>query len=85
MESDGQLLTARSISATSYTVIAKVARDRIMVDLAQQHPGYGWETNAGYATPDHRRALHAQGLTPHHRRGFGTVHNILYQAGMASA
>lgn len=76
---------ARCLSIAAASILAKVARDRIMVDLAQQHPGYGWETNAGYATPHHRRALHAQGPTPHHRRAFGTVHNILYQDEIASA
>lgn len=76
---------ALCLSIAAASILAKVARDRIMVDLAQQHPGYGWETNVGYATPDHRRALHAQGLTPHHRRAFGTVHNILYQDETASA
>jgi ribonuclease HII len=34
-----------------------VTRDRIMVDLAQQHPGYGWEVNAGYPTKAHKQAL----------------------------
>jgi ribonuclease HII len=38
--------------------------------LALRHPGYGWERNAGYGTPEHRRALAALGLTAHHRRGF---------------
>ena len=75
---------ALSLSIAAASILAKVARDRIMVDLAQQHPGYGWERNAGYATAQHRRALHALGLTPHHRRSFGTVHNILYQDEIAS-
>jgi ribonuclease HII len=50
-----------------------------MVDLAQQHPGYGWEKNAGYATAAHQAALRNLGATPHHRRSFAPVHNILYQ------
>ena len=58
---------------------AAEARDRIMVDLAQQHPGYGWEINAGYPTKAHRAALQNLGVTPHHRRSFKPVHNILYQ------
>ncbi|PZO65315.1 MAG: ribonuclease HII [Paracoccus denitrificans] len=66
---------SRSIAAAS--IIAKVARDRIMVDLAQQHPGYGWEQNAGYPTPHHRRALADLGVTPFHRRSFKPVHKIL--------
>ncbi len=71
---------ARCLSIAAASIVAKCVRDRIMVDLAQQHPGYGWETNAGYATPAHRRALENLGATPHHRRSFAPVHNILYQA-----
>ncbi|HIC64699.1 MAG: ribonuclease HII [Paracoccus sp. (in: a-proteobacteria)] len=68
---------ARSLSIAAASILAKVLRDRIMVDLAQQHPGYGWEVNAGYPTPAHKRALLDLGLTPHHRRSFRPVHNIL--------
>lgn len=70
---------ARSLSIAAASIVAKVVRDRIMVDLAQQHPGYGWERNAGYPTRDHLEALRNLGPTPHHRRSFRPVHNILYQ------
>ena len=70
---------ARSVSIAAASVVAKVWRDRIMVDLAQQHPGYGWERNAGYPTKDHLAALRNLGPTPHHRRSFRPVHNILCQ------
>jgi ribonuclease HII len=70
---------ARVLSIAAASVVAKVARDRSMVDLAQQFPGYGWERNMGYPTTDHRAALQILGATPHHRRSFGPVHNILYQ------
>ena len=69
----------RSLSIAAASIIAKVTRDRIMVDLAQQHPGYGWEGNAGYPTKAHLDALLNLGVTPHHRRSFKPVHNILYQ------
>ncbi|MCV6586677.1 MAG: ribonuclease HII [Marinibacterium sp.] len=75
---------ARSLSIAAASIMAKTARDRIMVDLAQQHPGYGWERNAGYPTPEHKAALRNLGLTPHHRRSFKPVHNILYQGKSAS-
>lgn len=68
---------ARCLSIAAASIVAKVLRDRIMVDLAQQHPGYGWEVNAGYPTPAHKRALLDLGITPHHRRSFKPVHNIL--------
>jgi len=61
----------RSIAAAS--IIAKVTRDRIMADYARDYPGYGWERNRGYGTPEHWRALHALGPTPLHRRSFPRV------------
>ena len=69
----------RSVSIAAASILAKEARDRLMVDLAQQYPGYGWEKNAGYPTPDHRKALLNLGVTPVHRRSFKPVHNILCQ------
>jgi ribonuclease HII len=70
---------AKCLSIAAASIIAKVTRDRIMVDLAQQHPGYGWEANAGYPTKLHLEALQTLGVTPWHRRSFRPVHNILYQ------
>lgn len=70
---------ALSLSIAAASIVAKVARDALMVDLAQQHPGYGWETNAGYPTAQHRTALLDLGVTPWHRRSFMPVHNRLYQ------
>lgn len=70
---------ARSVSIAAASIMAKMCRDRIMVDLAQQHPGYGWETNVGYPSKSHKQALQNLGVTPHHRRSFKPVHNILYQ------
>ncbi len=68
---------SRSLSIAAASIVAKVTRDRLMVDLAQQYPGYGWEKNAGYPTKMHREALETLGVTPHHRRSFKTVHNML--------
>ena len=67
----------RSIGAAS--IIAKVTRDRIMADHARDYPGYGWEHNRGYPTPDHRRALRELGVTPLHRRSFGLVRQMVEQ------
>ncbi|WP_405403382.1 ribonuclease HII [Paracoccus sp. Ld10] len=75
---------ARCLSIAAASIVAKVLRDRIMVDLAQQHPGYGWELNAGYPTPGHKRAMLDLGITPHHRRSFKPVHNILCKAPLVS-
>jgi ribonuclease HII len=61
----------RSIAAAS--IVAKVTRDRIMADYGLQYPGYGWSSNKGYPTPDHRRAIASLGITPLHRRSFSGV------------
>ena len=63
------------ISAAS--IMAKMCRDCVMLSLAQQHPGYGWETNMGYGSKSHIAALQNLGVTPHHRRSFKPIHNIL--------
>jgi ribonuclease HII len=76
---------ARCLSIAAASIIAKVTRDRIMVDLAQQHPGYGWEANAGYATKTHLAALSKLGVTPWHRRSFQPIHNMLYQENSLSS
>lgn len=67
-----------SASIAAASIIAKVTRDRQMLALHQQHPVYGWDRNKGYGTPDHLSALKAHGCTPHHRRSFAPIHNILY-------
>ncbi|WP_270732544.1 ribonuclease HII [Shimia sp. Alg240-R146] len=69
----------KSVSIAAASIVAKIARDDIMMDLAQQFPGYGWDTNAGYPSKSHKAALQNLGVTPHHRRSFKPVHNILYQ------
>jgi ribonuclease HII len=61
----------RSIAAAS--IVAKVTRDRIMFDYSREHPGYGWERNKGYPTPEHVEALGRLGPTVHHRRSFAPV------------
>ena len=68
---------SRSLSIAAASIVAKIWRDRLMVDLAQQHPGYGWETNMGYGSKSHISALQRLGPTPHHRRSFKPVHNML--------
>ncbi|MBF0125207.1 MAG: ribonuclease HII [Magnetococcales bacterium] len=64
-----------SIAAAS--IVAKVARDQLMAELSQLYPGYGWEHNSGYPTPQHRRALVQLGVTPQHRRSFAPVRQAI--------
>src|SRR5687768_5556832 len=72
----------RSIAAAS--IIAKVTRDRMMADHARDHPGYGWETNRGYGTPEHYRGLESLGVTPLHRRSFAPVREIIARHGRSA-
>jgi ribonuclease HII len=69
---------AKSSSIAAASIVAKVTRDRLMVALSQQFPGYGWETNAGYGTKQHQEGLKTLGVTPHHRRSFKPIHKMLY-------
>src|SRR3984957_14578198 len=64
---------ALCLSIAAASIVAKVVRDRAMARLAVRFPGYGWETNAGYATMFHREALARLGATRHHREMFGSV------------
>lgn len=64
-----------AISAAS--IIAKVLRDHLMRRLACRYPGYGWETNVGYATAGHHEALCRLGASPHHRRSFRPIREPL--------
>jgi ribonuclease HII len=68
---------ARSVSIAAASIIAKVTRDRMMVALHEDHPGYNWRSNKGYGTPEHYAGLKAHGVTVHHRRSFGPVRAIL--------
>jgi ribonuclease HII len=68
---------ARCVSIAAASIIAKVARDKVMADLDLAHPGYGWATNAGYPTKAHRDALQHLGVTAHHRRSFAPVYQML--------
>jgi ribonuclease HII len=69
---------ALSLSIAAASIIAKVTRDRIMARLHDGCPGYGWLTNVGYGTPEHRAGLSRLGVTVHHRRSWRPVHNILH-------
>ncbi|MEE9588841.1 MAG: ribonuclease HII, partial [Hyphomicrobiaceae bacterium] len=55
---------ARSLTIAAASIIAKVTRDHTMRALAERHPGYGWQRNMGYGTPEHKAALASLGATP---------------------
>ncbi len=64
---------ARSLSIAAASIVAKVERDRLMAGLAREFPGYGWERNAGYGTPEHTAGIERLGISPHHRRSFAPI------------
>jgi ribonuclease HII len=72
-------LRVAAISAAS--ILAKVTRDREMVELDRHWPGYGLARHKGYPTPDHLEALNRLGATPQHRRSFRPVREALEAAG----
>ncbi len=63
------------ISAAS--ILAKTERDKVMRQLADRYPEYGFERHAGYPVPEHLQALELHGPCPEHRRGFGPVKKLL--------
>lgn len=73
----------RSLSIAAASIVAKVTRDRMMIALHDEHPGYGWITNKGYSTEEHLGALIRLGPTRHHRRSFAPVAAQLRPEGVA--
>lgn len=71
---------ALCLSIATASILAKVARDKLMAELCEAHPGYGWRTNAGYGTAEHQAGLAKLGVTPHHRRSFAPIARILASA-----
>lgn len=67
---------ARSLSIAAASIIAKVTRDRLMLELHKEFPFYGFDQHKGYGTPAHLEALRTYGVTPHHRRSFAPVSEL---------
>ena len=67
----------RSLSIAAASIVAKVTRDRLMIRLHEDHPGYNWCSNKGYGTPEHYSGLRQHGVTIHHRRSFAPIRDIL--------
>jgi ribonuclease HII len=64
-----------SIAAAS--IIAKVYRDNLMLNLSKEYSNYLWERNSGYGTKKHNEAIRLHGITKHHRKSFAPIHKIL--------
>ena len=65
------------IEIAAASILAKVTRDRIMQNLHRNFPAYEWERNKGYGSEKHLQALHTHGPSPHHRKSFAPVRNML--------
>jgi ribonuclease HII len=64
---------AKCLSIAAASIVAKVTRDAMMIELGRAYPAYGFERHKGYPTPEHQAAIERHGVTPHHRRSFKTV------------
>ncbi|RMF71622.1 MAG: ribonuclease HII [Alphaproteobacteria bacterium] len=73
---------AQVLSIAAAGILAKVMRDRIMARLARRYPDYGWEKNAGYGVRAHLETLRLVGVTPHHRKSFAPVSQVLLQGNL---
>jgi ribonuclease HII len=70
---------ARCYSIACASILAKVTRDHLMARLALRYPAYTWDHNAGYTTRAHVAGLVSSGITPHHRRSFTRINELLAQ------
>ena len=68
---------SKSISIAAASIIAKVTRDRVMHELAIQHPQYGFDKHSGYGTKIHQEALERYGITPHHRKTYKPIAKLV--------
>jgi len=64
---------ARCATVAAASIVAKVTRDRLMLDADKLYPEYGFAKHKGYATPEHLAALDRHGACPIHRRSFAGV------------
>jgi len=64
---------AKCLSIAAASIVAKVTRDRLMMELARDYPGYGFERHKGYGTPEHQAAINKLGVSILHRRSFRPV------------
>ena len=68
---------ARSISIAAASIVAKVTRDKMMIELGLNFSNYAWEYNMGYGTKKHQEGLEKFGVTEHHRKSYKPIINIL--------
>tara|TARA_Y100001970_G_scaffold12124_1_gene13877 strand:+ start:305 stop:922 length:618 start_codon:yes stop_codon:yes gene_type:complete len=66
-----------SMSIAAASIIAKVERDKFMLNIDKEYPEYKWKKNKGYGTKDHQNALNANGASKYHRKSFSPIRKIL--------
>lgn len=71
---------ANSLSIAAASIVAKVTRDRMMADYANDYPGYAFEKNVGYGTKEHLEGLKKYGITPIHRKTFEPIKSMLKES-----
>lgn len=67
---------AKSAAVAAASILAKAYRDEMIIRYAQDYPGYGWEKNAGYPTPEHQQAIETLGITPLHRKSYKIIREM---------
>lgn len=67
---------SKSVSIAAASIVAKVARDQFMKELAVQYPAYGFQQNMGYGTKEHLQAIEVHGITPFHRKSFAPIKDL---------
>jgi ribonuclease HII len=70
---------ARCFSIACASILAKVTRDLLMTRLGRRYPHYIWDHNAGYTTREHVAGLTSHGITPHHRKSFCRISDLLLE------
>lgn len=73
-----------SLTMASASILAKSLRDQLMKRYAKEHPEYGWDSNAGYGTEQHRQAIEEFGITKHHRKSFKPIREYLERKQLSS-
>ncbi|MDG2658800.1 ribonuclease HII, partial [Vibrio parahaemolyticus] len=68
---------AKSISISAASIIAKVTRDRMMKELGEKYPAYGFEQHMGYGTKQHLEAIEAHGVLEEHRKSFAPIKDMI--------
>jgi ribonuclease HII len=73
---------ARSLSIAAASILAKTARDKVMLEMDEKHPGYDWRHNKGYGTQAHLKAIEGLGPCAQHRRSFAPLRKAPVQLAM---